>query len=61
MDLLVLRMKALATTRPTTHYHIPEDLILQQHCCDNLKSHTAEFLFTKERIYCHAKFKDVSN
>jgi hypothetical protein len=49
MDFLALRMKALATTHPTTQYHIPEDLILQQHYCEKLKSHTANFLFTKEK------------
>ena len=51
MDFLALVMKALATTHPTTQYHIPEDLILQQHCCENLKSHTVNFLFTKEKQY----------
>jgi hypothetical protein len=41
--LLILKIKALlsstsGTTCPSTQHHIPEDLNLQQHLCENLKS-----------------------
>jgi len=32
--------KVLRTTYPMMHCHIPTDLMLQQHCCENLKSST---------------------
>jgi hypothetical protein len=44
LDCLTLKMKALhsfelcGTTFPVTQCHNPEDLNLQQHCCENLKS-----------------------
>jgi hypothetical protein len=29
------------TTYPTTQHNVPEDLNFHQHCCENLKHHTA--------------------
>jgi hypothetical protein len=44
--------KTLATTHPTTQHHIPEDLILQQHCCEHLKYHIVKFSINKgKKIY----------
>jgi len=49
MDCLTLKKKALCvckmvgTVHPATQYHTPEDLNLQQHCCENLVALTALF------------------
>ena len=49
MDCLTLKKKTLClfkmlgTVHLTTQYHTPEDLNLQQHCCENLVSPTALF------------------
>jgi len=45
MDCMILNMNSLRSIEtPVTFHHpikhkIPEDLSLQQHCCENLKSH----------------------
>ena len=34
----------------STHFNTPEDINLQQHCCQNLKSDTALLFLTKKLV-----------
>lgn len=39
MKALLQSSEMSRTILPTTQHHIPEDLVPQQHCYENLKSH----------------------
>jgi hypothetical protein len=38
------------TTCPVTQHHIPEDSNLQQHCCENPKSHMVQTYDTRKVV-----------
>lgn len=49
--------ETLETTHWRAQHHISEDLCLQQHCCKNLRSHTAVFC----RLLCLAQTHTILN
>jgi hypothetical protein len=49
----VLRsLKTLGTTHPLAQCHVPEHMNLQQHCCENMKSH-------KEQVFSNAALRGI--
>jgi len=41
----------LVTARPVTQHHIPEDVNLQQHICESLRSHFRNDVWRHLRVY----------
>jgi hypothetical protein len=39
-------------SQPATRCYVPEDRILYNHCCENLRSCVESNLFMKERVLC---------